>query len=168
MVKELGTTRHNVIHQAVLAEMKHLIENPPKAKVFLNRTLQSARRQKEKHSVRSVVIALVLTGLLYLALRNAPLFQIWNTLHQLQLWQILVILFIDFLIYLFVTARWWLSSKPKIKTYPIFRCWLCGLLFLESAISPLVRKWAASHCRLFISKKIWPNLYARHFHCCDG
>lgn len=29
-VKELGTTETQVIHQAVLAEMKRLIENPPK------------------------------------------------------------------------------------------------------------------------------------------
>ncbi len=59
------------------------------------------------------LIIIVLLVLLYLAFRNAPLIQIWNTLQQLQLWQIIVILFVDFIIYLFVTARWWLIVQAE-------------------------------------------------------
>ena len=54
------------------------------------------------------LLIIVLLVLLFFAFRNAPLIQIWNALQQLQLWQIIVILFIDFIIYLFVTARWWI------------------------------------------------------------
>ena len=61
------------------------------------------------------LIIIVLLVLLYLAFRNAPLIQIWNTLHQLQLWQIILILAIDLIIYLFVTARWWLIVQAENK-----------------------------------------------------
>ena len=61
------------------------------------------------------LIIIVLLVLLYLAFRNAPLIQIWNTLQQLQLWQIIVILFVDFIIYLFVTARWWIIVQAENK-----------------------------------------------------
>ena len=53
--------------------------------------------------------------MLYFALHNAPLIQIWNTLHRLQLWQIVTILAIDAIIYLFVTARWWLIVQAENK-----------------------------------------------------
>jgi len=66
-------------------------------------------------SVRSVVIIIFLAGLLYFALHNAPLIQIWNTLHQLQLWQILIILAIDAIIYLLITARWWIIVQAENK-----------------------------------------------------
>ncbi len=61
------------------------------------------------------LIIIVLLVLLYLAFRNAPLIQIWNTLHQLQLWQIILILAIDVIIYLFITARWWLIVQAENK-----------------------------------------------------
>ena len=61
------------------------------------------------------LIIIVLLVLLYFALRHAPLIQIWNTLHQLQLWQIGVILAIDLMIYLLVTARWWLIIQAEYK-----------------------------------------------------
>jgi glycosyltransferase 2 family protein len=61
------------------------------------------------------LIIIVLLVLLYFALRHAPLIQIWDTLHQLQLWQIIVILGIDLIIYLFVTARWWLIVQAENK-----------------------------------------------------
>ena len=66
--------------------------------------------------MRSVVITILLAGLLYFALRNAPLVQIWNSLHQLQLWQIVVILAMDLIIYLFVTVRWWLIVRAENKS----------------------------------------------------
>ena len=61
------------------------------------------------------LIIIVLLLLLYFALRHAPLIQIWDTLHQLQLWQIILILAIDVIIYLFVTARWWLIVQAENK-----------------------------------------------------
>jgi uncharacterized protein (TIRG00374 family) len=61
------------------------------------------------------LIIIVLLVLLYLAFRNAPLIQIWNTLRQLQPWQIILILAIDVIIYLFITARWWLIVQAENK-----------------------------------------------------
>ncbi|MFZ1041917.1 MAG: lysylphosphatidylglycerol synthase transmembrane domain-containing protein [Anaerolineales bacterium] len=61
------------------------------------------------------LIIIVLLVLLYFAFRNAPLSQIWNTLHHLQLWQIILILAIDVIIYLFITARWWLIVQAENK-----------------------------------------------------
>ncbi|MGE5463588.1 MAG: hypothetical protein ACM3PS_09540, partial [Syntrophothermus sp.] len=46
-------------------------------------------RDKPKYLSR-LLIYLVLIILLYLALRNAPFVEIWNTLKQLHLWQIAV------------------------------------------------------------------------------
>jgi glycosyltransferase 2 family protein len=63
---------------------------------------------------RSLIIIILLV-LLYFALRHAPLIQIWNTLHQLQFWQIVVILAIDLIIYILVTARWWLIVQAENK-----------------------------------------------------
>ncbi|MGA7195042.1 MAG: lysylphosphatidylglycerol synthase transmembrane domain-containing protein [Anaerolineales bacterium] len=68
-----------------------------------------------KRSLWRGLIIIILLVLLYFALRNAPLIQIWNTLHQLQLWQIILILAIDVIIYLFVTARWWLIVQAENK-----------------------------------------------------
>jgi len=58
---------------------------------------------------------MVLAALLYFALRNAPLIQIWTTLRQLKLWQIIVVLAMDGAIYLFVTARWWIIVQADDK-----------------------------------------------------
>jgi glycosyltransferase 2 family protein len=61
---------------------------------------------------------LVLTALLYFALRNAPLIQIWHTLQKLQFWQIALILFIDSIIYFLITARWWIIVQAENKNIP--------------------------------------------------
>jgi uncharacterized protein (TIRG00374 family) len=64
----------------------------------------------------------LLIALLYPALRNAPLIEIWAALRRLQLWQILAILCIDTIIYAFVTARWWFivnADNKHIKYLPL-------------------------------------------------
>jgi uncharacterized protein (TIRG00374 family) len=53
--------------------------------------------------------------LLYFALRNAPLGEIWLALGHLKLWQIILILGIDAIIYILVTARWWLIVQAEAK-----------------------------------------------------
>jgi uncharacterized protein (TIRG00374 family) len=57
----------------------------------------------------------LLIALLYFAFRNAPLDDIWTTLRQLKLWQIISILSIDAIIYVLVTARWWLIVQAEAK-----------------------------------------------------
>lgn len=57
----------------------------------------------------------LLVALLYFAFRNAPLAEIWLALQRLKLWQIITILSMDAIIYLLVTARWWLIVQAEAK-----------------------------------------------------
>jgi len=61
---------------------------------------------------------LVLGILLYFALRNAPLLDIWNTLRQLQLSQIFLILIINVFVIAFMTARWWIIVRAENPSMP--------------------------------------------------
>ena len=77
---------------------------------------------------------LVLAGLLYFALRNAPLTEIRQTLKQLQLWQIALILFINALVIVSMTARWWIivrAENPSIPFLPLvgYRLSVFGLSY---------------------------------------
>ena len=56
--------------------------------------------------VRAFVIYLILAALLYFALRNAPLNEIWNTLQLLQFWQIALLFGLN----LFIYACWFDDS----------------------------------------------------------
>jgi len=64
-----------------------------------------------KWLLRFALSAFILTSLLWWALRNAPLVQIWMALKNLQLWQAGALLGLNTLIYLLVTARWWLIVR---------------------------------------------------------
>ena len=70
--------------------------------------------------LRRGLIFIVLAILLYFALRNAPLAEIWNTLKQLQLWQITLLLFINTAIYILITLRWWIIVRAEAKAVPYF------------------------------------------------
>ncbi|HXQ33851.1 MAG TPA: lysylphosphatidylglycerol synthase transmembrane domain-containing protein [Anaerolineales bacterium] len=78
---------------------------------------------KSLRILRAFLIYLVLAVLLYFALRNAPLDEIWNTLHQLQLWQIAVLFGLNLFIYALITLRWWIivRAENKLVAYvPLF------------------------------------------------
>jgi len=64
-----------------------------------------------KWLLRFALSAFILATLLWWALRNAPLVQIWMALKNLQLWQAGALLGLNTLIYLLVTARWWLIVR---------------------------------------------------------
>jgi uncharacterized protein (TIRG00374 family) len=63
-----------------------------------------------------VLLVIVLGCLLYFALRNAPLIEIGGTLRKLQLWQILVLLGLNTVIYVLIALRWWLIVHVENKT----------------------------------------------------
>ncbi|MBK9926184.1 MAG: flippase-like domain-containing protein [Anaerolineales bacterium] len=65
--------------------------------------------------LRRALIAIILVVLLYFALRNAPLIEIWNTLRQLQFWQIATLIIINVLIYALITLRWWIIVRAESK-----------------------------------------------------
>ncbi len=69
---------------------------------------------------RPFVTYSLLAVLLYFALRNAPLTEIWRTLQKLQLWQIPVLLGLNAVIYIFISLRWWLIVRAEKKDVPFF------------------------------------------------
>lgn len=73
-------------------------------------------RAKVKRASVRLVWLLILAPLLYLALRNAPLNEIWNAVSQLKLWQIMILITINIMIYLLVTLRWWIIIRAESKT----------------------------------------------------
>ena len=60
----------------------------------------------------------ILTVLLYLAFRNAPLNDIWNTLNTLKLSQIAIILIINAIVISLMTARWWIIVRAENRSVP--------------------------------------------------
>lgn len=68
-------------------------------------------------------LLLVLAGLLYYALRNAPVEEIGRVLAGLQVWQLILLLGLDAVIYMLVSARWWFvvrAERPSARFFPMF------------------------------------------------
>ncbi|MBI5840121.1 MAG: flippase-like domain-containing protein [Chloroflexi bacterium] len=76
-------------------------------------------RVKGTRIFRGLAVYSLLTSLLYFALRNAPLPEIWETLKQLRLWQIAALIMLNAAIYLLVTLRWWLIVKAEKRELPL-------------------------------------------------
>jgi len=72
-----------------------------------------------KHLPR-LLLLLLLAALLYFALRNAPLTEIWSTLRQLRLWQIAALMGVNAGIYALFTLRWWIITQAEAKRVPYF------------------------------------------------
>jgi len=77
---------------------------------------------------------LVLAGLLYFALRNVPLIDIWKTLNKLELPQIGFILAINIVVIGLMTARWWIivrAENPSVPFLPMvgYRLSVFGLSY---------------------------------------
>jgi uncharacterized protein (TIRG00374 family) len=60
----------------------------------------------------------LLAGLLWWALRKAPLHEIGAALQQLRVWQVAVILGINTILYLLFTLRWWIIVRAEAKQVP--------------------------------------------------
>ena len=83
--------------------------------VGANPFLPGKETKRYFRAFRTFLIYLTLAALLYFALRNAPLNEIWNTLRQLQSWQIAVLLGLNLLIYSLITLRWWIIVRADNK-----------------------------------------------------
>ena len=81
-------------------------------------------KQKARWEVRSALhlfaVYLVLAVLLYFALRNVPLAEIWNTIRGLQLWQVVTLFGLNLFIYGLITLRWWIIVRAENKRVPYF------------------------------------------------
>jgi glycosyltransferase 2 family protein len=76
------------------------------------------RSERKFKYLRSVLIYSLLIILLYLALRNAPFIEIWNTLSQLRLWQIGVLFLVNSGVIFAITARWWIIVRSENRSVP--------------------------------------------------
>lgn len=70
--------------------------------------------------IRTLVILLILSGLLYFSLRNAPFIEIWNALRQLKLSQVGILLLINAAVILAMTARWWVIVWAENRSVPFW------------------------------------------------
>jgi hypothetical protein len=69
---------------------------------------------------RAIAAYSLLAVLLYFALRNAPLAEIWGTLSKLQLWQVITLLVINAVIFGLISLRWWLIVRAENKSISYF------------------------------------------------
>jgi glycosyltransferase 2 family protein len=72
--------------------------------------------------VRPIATYSLLAVLLYFALRNAPLTEIWGALRKLQVWQISILFGLNVIIYILITLRWWLivrAEKRDVSFLPL-------------------------------------------------
>jgi len=67
-----------------------------------------------------VLTVLVLCGLLYWALKNAPLVEIGAAVSHLQAWQLAVLILLNALIYILVTLRWWIIVQAEARRVAFF------------------------------------------------
>ncbi|MCI0550725.1 MAG: flippase-like domain-containing protein [Anaerolineae bacterium] len=81
----------------------------------MGETAKGGEKTKSLRVLRAFAVYLTLAALLYFALRNAPLDEIWNTLRQLQLWQIAVLFGLNLFIYALITLRWWIIVRAENK-----------------------------------------------------
>ena len=96
--------------------------------------MQTRRVNSLLRSLRFLVIYLILGLFLYLALRNAPLAEIWNTLERIQLSQIGILLLINAVVISCITARWWIilrAENPSLPFLPLvgYRLSVFGLSY---------------------------------------
>jgi glycosyltransferase 2 family protein len=93
-----------------------LLAAPPSIVVKEGRWVRGGA--KPLRTLRLFAVYSILAVLLYFALRNAPLVDIWNALNQLKLWQIATLVFINISIYMLISLRWWIIIRAERKTIP--------------------------------------------------
>ena len=77
-------------------------------------------RRSFLHFLRVFAVYAVTAVLLYFALRNAPLGELWNTLLQLRSWQVAILFGLNLFIYVLITLRWWIIVRAENKLVAYF------------------------------------------------
>ena len=75
-------------------------------------------------ALRTLAVYVILAVLLWWALRTVPLIEIWDALKHLTLWQVGVLLVLNVLVLVSMTARWWIilrSENPNIPFLQLVR-----------------------------------------------
>lgn len=83
-------------------------------------SLRERVRVRAKPALRLFAVYFALAVLLYFALRNVPLHEIWTTVRGLQLWQAGALLGLSLFIYGLLTLRWWIIVRAENRHIPYF------------------------------------------------
>ncbi len=78
--------------------------------------------KKRRFRLSTLLWLALLAALLWWALRNAPVAEIWEVLRQLQLWQLGVLFVFNTVIFILIAMRWWLivrAENPKVPLLPL-------------------------------------------------
>lgn len=78
-------------------------------------------------ALRLFAVYFALAILLYFALRNVPLHEIWATVRVLQLWQVGALLGLNLFIYGLITLRWWIIVRAENRSVAYFPLLLVGI-----------------------------------------
>jgi uncharacterized protein (TIRG00374 family) len=70
---------------------------------------------------RTFAVYAILALLLWWALKNIPLVEIWDALRQLKLWQIGALLGLNALVLVAMTARWWVILRAENPALPFLQ-----------------------------------------------
>jgi uncharacterized protein (TIRG00374 family) len=83
-------------------------------------SLRERVRGRVKPALRFFAVYLALAILLYFALRNVPLHEIWETIRGLQFWQVGALFGLSIFIYVLMTLRWWIIVRAENKHISYF------------------------------------------------
>jgi len=98
----------------------NLQSNPPIPDIQPPAGIIRTQRRSFLHFLRVFAVYSVLAVLLYFALRNVPLGQLWSTLQQLRPWQIALLFGLNLFIYALITLRWWIIVRAENKFVAYF------------------------------------------------
>ncbi len=98
----------------------NLQSNPPIPETQPPVGLIGTPKRSFLHFLRVFAVYSVLAVLLYFALRNAPLGELWNTLLQLRPWQVASLFGLNLFIYALITLRWWIIVRAENKLVAYF------------------------------------------------
>jgi uncharacterized protein (TIRG00374 family) len=78
-------------------------------------------RERNLRILRTFAVYVILAILLWWALRNVPFIEIWDALQGLKLWQIGVLLVLNALVLIAMTARWWVILRADNPNIPLLK-----------------------------------------------
>jgi uncharacterized protein (TIRG00374 family) len=100
----------------------NLQSNPPIPEAQPSAEIIGTQKRAFLRFLSIFTIYSILAVLLYFALRNVPLGEIWGTLRQLRPWQVVVLFGLNLFIYALITLRWWIivrAENQRVAYFPL-------------------------------------------------
>jgi len=83
--------------------------------------VKASTRESYVRTLRAIAVYAILSFLLWWALRNVPFIEIWEALRGLKLWQIGILLMLNALVLVAMTARWWAILRVENPDIPFLQ-----------------------------------------------